>query len=679
MITGKGEIVIRQRLLTVLCLMILVTGPGAPVLADGPPSGPLTPGQVVELRMVGRVAMAPDGGSVAYTLSVPRRDSEGPGRSHEEIHVVSVDDKLVRRLTHSPGRTTSPAFSPDGDTLAFLAKRGDDEHSQIHLLPLAGGEARRLTAAGSDVLSFAWAPDGRSIAFLSVDPVSEDRKTAETTGRDWKVYGLEERPRRLWQVDPASGETRQVTSDGSSVWSFDWFPDGRRLAVTVSDRPDTDSSYIYKRLAVVPADGGVPSTLWDAPGKMGAPEVSPDGRFVAINAAVSANDPAAGSLFVIDASTGRAINRTAGARLTVTWVGWAGAEDILYTAHEGTGSILAAVPPLDGEARRLAVGPPIFSRASLSGDGRTIALAASTARHPDEVFVLDRRDGQLRRLTESNPELASADLGRQEVYRWETSDGWTIEGILITPAGADARGPKPPYPLITVVHGGPESCWHDGWNTSYSRWGQVLAGRGYAVLMANYRGSTGRGVAFSKGDHRDLAGREFRDILEGVDSLVAEGIVDPARVGIGGGSYGGYLSAWAATRHSQRFAAAVVFAGITNWISFTGTTDIPEENAVVHWDLDPYERSGLAWDRSPLAHLAGATTPVLIAHGENDRRVPLGQGVELHTALRLRGTPVELVTYPRAGHGLRERAHRLDYMNRSLDWFDRWVKGSKQD
>ena len=670
----------RRRLLTGLCLICVFAVAGAKTPAAEPFAGPLTPEQIVDLRMVNSAVMAPDGGTVVYTVSVPRGESEDPGRRHEEIHAVTVDGGISRRLTHAPGRAAGPDFSPDGTTLAFLAKRGDDEHTQIYLLPLAGGEARRLTGAGSAVLSFSWSPDGKSLAYLAVDPESEERKEAKEAGRDWKVYGQDERPRRLWRIDVASGEASQVTTDTSSVWDFDWFPAGDRLAVTVSHRPDVDSSYIHKRVATVSAGGGAPATLWDGPGKMDAPKVSPDGRHVAINAAVSANDPAAASLFVIDARTGRAVNRTGGSLLTVTWVDWSGPEEVLFVAHEGTASLLAAVPPLEGEPQRLAAGPPIFSRASLSADGGTVAFAASTSRHPGEVFVMARGRGELRRLTDSNPGQAGFDFGKQEVYRWTTSDGWTVEGILISPVGAGTpRGPRPPYPLINMVHGGPESCWHDGWNTSYSRWGQVLAGRGYAVLMANYRGSTGRGVAFAKADHRDLAGREFRDILEGIDALVAEGTVDPARVGMGGGSYGGYFSAWAATRHSERFAATVVFAGITNWLSFTGTSDIPEENSVVHWDLNPYERSWLVWDRSPMAHVAKADTPVLIAHGEKDRRVPPGQGVELHTALRLRGTPVELVTYPREPHGLRERVHQLDYMNRSLDWFDRWVKGSKRD
>jgi dipeptidyl aminopeptidase/acylaminoacyl peptidase len=307
-------------------------------------------------------------------------------------------------------------------------------------------------------------------------------------------------------------------------------------------------------------------------------------------------------------------------------------------------------------------------------------MAASTGTHPDEVFTLDRGDARLQRLTDSNPGLGEADLGEQKVVHWQAEDGLDIAGVLILPVGhGQPGGPKAPYPLVSVVHGGPESCWHDGWNTSYSRWGQVLAGRGYAVLMVNYRGSTGRGVAYAKADHRDLAGREFRDILDGIDHLAEIGLIDPERVGSGGGSYGGYFSAWAATRHSERFQAAVVFAGITNWMSFTGTSDIPEENSVVHWDLSPYLRSDLAWDRSPLAHIRDARTPTLIAHGEKDERVPLGQGAELYTALRLKGTPVEFVTYPREPHGLRERAHQLDYMNRALDWFDRWLTGSGAD
>ncbi|MFQ6618777.1 MAG: alpha/beta hydrolase family protein, partial [Fidelibacterota bacterium] len=202
----------------------------------------------------------------------------------------------------------------------------------------------------------------------------------------------------------------------------------------------------------------------------------------------------------------------------------------------------------------------------------------------------------------------------------------------------------------------------------------LLAAEGYIVFMPNYRGSIGRGVNFSKGDHKDLGGREFQDVLEGIDYLVDQGFVDPERVGMGGGSYGGYFSALAATLYSERFAAAVVFAGISNWYSFTGTTDIPYEMSLVHWNLWTYDEPQLTWERSPLAHLDKARTPTLIVHGEKDLRVPVGQSRELYRGLEMKGVDTRLVIYPREPHGLREREHQLDFINRVMEWYDTYVK-----
>jgi dipeptidyl aminopeptidase/acylaminoacyl peptidase len=193
--------------------------------------------------------------------------------------------------------------------------------------------------------------------------------------------------------------------------------------------------------------------------------------------------------------------------------------------------------------------------------------------------------------------------------------------------------------------------------------------------MPNYRGSGGRGVAFSKGDHRDLGGKEFLDVIAGIDHLAEQGLIDPERVGISGTSYGGYFSALAATKYSHRFKAAIPYAGISNWVSFTGTTDIPYEMSIVHWDTWWFEDPGLAWDRSPLAHVNDSQTATLVGHGMADERVHPGQSIELYTALRILGVPAELVLYPREPHGLLEREHQLDFVRRILEWFDLYLRG----
>jgi dipeptidyl aminopeptidase/acylaminoacyl peptidase len=224
------------------------------------------------------------------------------------------------------------------------------------------------------------------------------------------------------------------------------------------------------------------------------------------------------------------------------------------------------------------------------------------------------------------------------------------------------------------AHGGPEGADLNGWMANPGRWGQMLAGRGFVTFYPNYRGSIGRGVDFSKGDHRDLMGKEFEDMLAGIDHLIKEGMVDGSRVGVGGGSYGGYTSAWAATYRSERFKAAVAWMGISNWYSMTGTSDIFTENSTVHWNAIMYDNYELYLERSPIRHIKKANTPTLIVHGAVDPRVPIGQSQELYTALKWKGTPVEFVTYPREGHGVQEKAHQLDFMTRVLGWFEKYLK-----
>jgi dipeptidyl aminopeptidase/acylaminoacyl peptidase len=300
-----------------------------------------------------------------------------------------------------------------------------------------------------------------------------------------------------------------------------------------------------------------------------------------------------------------------------------------------------------------------------------MALAANTPQHPNDIFFGPTRGRSLTRLTTFNPQLADVRLGEQEIVRWKSVDGWEIEGVIVKPVGYQ---PGRRYPLVVQPHGGPESADLNGWLGSYSRWGQMLAGRGFVVFYPNYRGSIGRGVAFAKADHRDLMGREFEDMLSGIDHLVRIGLVDGERVGIGGGSYGGYTSAWAATYASPRFKAAVVWMGITNWYSMTGTSDIFWENSTVHWNAIMYENFDLYWQRSPIAHIARAQTPTLLIHGAADQRVPIGQSQELYTALKWKGVPVEFVTYPREGHGVAEKAHQYDFMTRIIGWFEKYLK-----
>jgi dipeptidyl aminopeptidase/acylaminoacyl peptidase len=294
--------------------------------------------------------------------------------------------------------------------------------------------------------------------------------------------------------------------------------------------------------------------------------------------------------------------------------------------------------------------------------------------HPSEVSVLSPGNEIPVRMTDSNPWLEGMRRAPQEVVSFAARDGLRLEGMLVRPLDEE-KGKR--YPFILCVHGGPESHDRNGWLTGYSRPGQVAAARGFAVFHPNYRGSTGRGVAFSKLGQGDPAGKEFDDLVDAVDHFVAAGLADPQKVGITGGSYGGYASAWAATRFSEKFAASVMFVGISDLISKSGTTDIPDEDFLVHLRRSP--RDDWAWllERSPIFHVKKARTPILILHGKDDPRVHPSQSMELYRHLKELGqTPVRLVWYPGEGHGNRASAARLDFSLRMLEWFEHYLKGA---
>lgn len=655
-------------------VVLLAAGTG---LAGEPASG-LTLKQVATMRAVSAAQISPDGATIAYVVAVPRDPvADENGAPWAELHVVAAAGGGPRPFVTGEVNVAAVAWRPDGTAITFLAKRRGDEATALYEIALAGGEARRLLAMPGDIQAYAWSPDGASVAVVASEPESAEAKKLREKGFNQVVYEEEWRHAGLWVARPGvGGEPRRIELPGSPVTAR-WSPSGDRLAVAVTPRPLVDDHYMLQRIHVVDAAGGAPLARIENPGKLGDFAWSPDGRRIAMISGADAHDDDAGSLLLADAAGGAPRNLTTGFAGKVEAFVWRDPEMLVALVSEGTIGALYSVRP-SGLMGRLGWGQggPVLGTMSVSRAGGRAAFLGDGASHPREVFAGDLSGQPPARLTTTNPWLADVDLGRQELVKYSARDGLALEGLLIRPTG-DA---KPPFPLVVVVHGGPEAHYSNGWLTSYGSPGQVLAARGFAVFYPNYRGSTGRGVAFSMSSFDDPAGKEFDDIVDGVDHLIKAGVADAKRVGVTGGSYGGYATAWMATRYSERFAAGVMFVGITNLVSKAGGCDIPVEDYLVHIPRRAWEEHAFLWERSPLAHAAKGRTPLLILHGKDDPRVPVGQSMELYRALRTIGTaPVRLVLYPGEGHGNRKAAARYDASLRIVQWFEHYLLGPGGD
>lgn len=657
-------------LLTLIGAIVLLSAPAALAqVADT-----LQPWQVVTLESVSSSHLSPDGKMVAYRVSVPRKpmkDDSGP--SWSELHVLDLETEGAEAVPFITGEVSISGvdWTPDGE-ISFLDKREGDEHRSLYVISTRGGEARKVVEHDTNIGSYSWAPDGKSLAFTATEKKSDEAEKASKKGFNQIIYE-EDRPyTRLYLAtlkDDEEAEVEEIEIEGAgtsaSVRSVRFLPTGDGILTTVTPTPLIDDSYTRIKIRIVDLDGST-RKVFNNPGKLGKVLPSPDATHLAMISAADLNDPAAGRLMATGME-GLLRDLLPDFQGHVADFAWKDADTLVLIGDQGAETGIWEVD-LDGSTREvIAPTTAIFTGVQTAADKLT--LLGQSPQHPTELHLYE--DGRLLRLTDSNPWLDNVRLARQEVVSYEARDGLEIEGVLIYPLDY-RQGTR--YPLIMVVHGGPESHYRNGWLTGYSQLGQYAASKGYAVFYPNYRGSTGRGVEFSKISQADAAGPEFDDYVDGVDHLIEIGLVDEDRVGITGGSYGGYASAWATTYYSDRFAAAIPFVGISNNISKVGTTDIPQEMYDVHhlkWLWDDWDYFA---ERSPIFYVKRNRTPTLILHGEDDPRVHPSQSLELHRHLKvLDQAPVRLVLYPGEGHGNRKSAARFDYLLRTMRWFDHYL------
>ena len=636
-------------------------------------NGGLTPHDVARIQSVSGAVVSPDGEHVAYLVSVPRMPVQQPdGTAWRRLHVLDVSAGASREYVGGEVRVGSLAWTPDGASVTYLARRDGDDATSLYSIPIGGGESIRILEHETGVSTYSISPDGRQVAFLSRDAEDEYRAKMRGKGFRQEVYEEDARFTRVWVADlDRLGSARKLPLEGNAS-TVDWSPTGDRLVVALAPTPLVDDRYMSRRLQIVDVTSGSLVTRIENPGKLGQVGWSPNGEHVAFVSASSINDPKEGRLMIARASDGDFEDVLPGLEGHVSSFAWRDGETVVYLADEGVETRVGEVR-VDGSRNRTLVegGEVAFNGMSAPVGVETRAFVGQSPTHPSELFV-QADSGDPQRVTDSNPWLADRRLGEQEIVEWTAADGLRLEGLLIRPLD----GRNAPVPTIVVVHGGPEAHYRNGWVTGYSSPGQMAAADGFAVFYPNYRASTGRGVEFSMLDHGDFAGKEFDDIVDGVDYLIEAGVTDSSRVGVTGGSYGGYATGWLTTRYSNRFAAGVMFVGISNTISKDGVSDIPEEMFLVHQRMHPWDDWQFFLERSPIFWADSSKTPLLILHGKEDPRVPTDQSIEMYRNLKLRGSaPVRLILYPGEGHGNARAAARLDYNLRSLRWLEHYLMG----
>lgn len=632
------------------------------------------------LQSVLQTSISPDGEQIAFTRSVPRElYVEENGSNYAELYLVNAKGQ-ERPFITGKVNIGKLQWSADGKHVYFLAKLDDDKFTSLYRIPVDGGQAQPVLALKDrSISSYKLAPNGKQIALLAKPAADKSEKELKKLGFMAEVYelGLTNQQLYVLSLDKAGDNLNpEALAIEDYVSDMNWAADSQTLLVKTQPSALIDDKYMKSQWHLFDLAKQNINLSFATEGKLGDAELSANGRYIAILGAEDKHDPATGRLFLADAKTGEVQDWLPDFKGHISDIEWSHkGQTLTFIAQVGTQNFVANIKPGSNKYKKVVKeGQFIASNLSISDSDKSIALRANSHAHPNEVFMI--RSGKAKRLSDSNPWLAEKRLAKQETIRFSAEDGVELDGILIYPLDYQ-KGTR--YPLIMSVHGGPESHDKDGWLTNYSRPGQMAAARGYAVFYPNYRGSTGKGVDYSKLGQNDYAGEEFNDLVRFKQHLVDMGLVDSKRVGITGGSYGGYASAWGATKLTEHFAASVMFVGVTNQLSKFGTTDISNEMHLVHARSYPWDKWQYYLERSPIYWAGQSKTPLLIMHGKDDPRVHPAQSMELYRYMKVQGKDVRLVYYPGEGHGNRKAAAQYDYSLRLMRWMDNYLIDGKTE
>jgi dipeptidyl aminopeptidase/acylaminoacyl peptidase len=623
---------------------------------------------LVSLKSPGEVALSPDGRTLAYTVTETNWEDD---RYEREIWLAREGEEPIA-FTSAERSSFGPQWSPNGDSIAFLSDRTGK--TQLYRMGSNGGEPEELTHAAEGVSRYEWSPDGTWIAISMMDPKGEELETREQELGEFQWEDEDHRMSHLWKLDLETRALSRLTEGRElTVDDFAVAPEGRRIAFAARPFPDP-SAALHSDIYVVDVAGRRVQRIVDWPGTDSSPRWSPEGDRIAFVSAGGVETYYGNEkIAIVGASGGKPAIVTADFDEDPGLLAWRG-DGIYFAASQRTERHLFRVMENGSEMKRL------------SSDGWVLGSIAFAARAPKAALTADRFDRYtevyrsplselaLERVTDFDSQLSRFTLGRREVISWKSTDGTTIEGVLVKPHDFD---PSKKYPLLFKIHGGPTGVDARQKITSADRRYYAMerfAAKGALVLMVNYRGSAGYGEAFRSLNVRNLGVGDAWDVESGLDHLVRQGIVDETRVGTMGWSQGGYISAFLATHSSHRFRAASVGAGISDWMTYYVNTDIHPFTRQ-YLKADPWSDPEIYEKTSPITYIRRARTPTLIQHGEKDARVPIPNAYELYQGLRDQNVPVRLAVYKGFGHGIDKPKSNRAVMTHNEEWFAKWIWG----
>jgi dipeptidyl aminopeptidase/acylaminoacyl peptidase len=626
--------------------------------------------QNLSLRSASGPQISPDGKLVAYEVSKTNWEENAFETEIWVAHVAAPHDPY--QLTSGKKSSSAPRWSPNGKEVAFLSDR--DGKKQIYLISPMGGEAREISKAETAVNAFKWMPDGKSLVYTASDADTKEMKDRKAKYGEFEIVKSEYEMTHLW-LQPVDGKATPITSGSDfSVTGFSISPDGSKIAFAAASNPTPGSSGSSDLYTVGIGDKAVHKIV-GMRGPESNPVWSPDGSQIAFQTANGAEFYffANSRIAVVSAGGGAPKVLTASFDEDPQLLGW-NAKGIYFEAREKTASYLFHLDPATGGAKRVGENDGFaYTGISLTPDGKTAAFLRATPTAYPEVFASATDRFQPVALTTFGDQVKDFTLARREVISWKSKDGATIEGVLLKPADFD---PGKKYPLLVVIHGGPTGIDQASIRQERNYPVEMFVAKGAIVLRPNYRGSAGYGEKFRELNVRNLGVGDAWDVLSGVDSLVAQGFIDPQRMGCMGWSQGGYISAFLTTS-SDRFKAISVGAGISDWSTYYVNTDITPFTRQ-YLKATPWDDPEIYQKTSPITYIKQAKTPTLIQHGELDKRVPIPNGYELRQALEDRGVPVKMVVYKGFGHGIDKPKQQRAVMEHNLAWFSKYIWGEGQ-